>query len=337
MDKLTENKFWIAVSATALLLAGLVFWLIYLPMAELRKSQGDLAKEIGRLKKAEKWEFLPTKDRWEHLQAKSAAEVDALNLGIGEYDALGKRFREYFDDAKEPPDVSDFGARYTDELNKLIGAYREEFGIQAPQPANPDVPGAAVEVQDALPPEVDRIERSQLHPERVEVSMKEFWMTQSVIETCQKLKLGGLQKVTFEGRDAQDKDPAETHTWRPVTVDIDLPYSQAENLLTELLTGDRVHFRVQKLDIQKPTASVIAHRALVIEEEFEQYAEATARAYVEVAPEPDVKMQLVLGAFDWKGMKSAEVKSADDDDEDDDGGKGGKKGKGRGRGKKKNR
>jgi hypothetical protein len=311
MDKLKENKFWIGAIGTGLLLVGLVFWLIYLPMSELLESQDALAKNIRTLEKAERWEFLPTEARWKHLRAESAAEVEALNRGIHEYDTLGKRFQEYFDDAVEPPQVSDFGARYQVEFGRLIDSYQKKFQIQA---SDPGAPATASGDQGDLPPRVNRIQVGQLDEERLPVAMKEFWIAQSVIQTCEELDLGGLQEVEFLTRDSEHKDSAETHAWRSVRVDIDLPYSQAENLLTDLLTVDRVRFRVQSLDIQKSTASLAAHKSLVIEEEFEQYSEAKAKSYMEVAPEPDVKMQLVLDAFDWKGMQPEELKSAADDE-----------------------
>jgi len=313
MDKLTANKFWIGVGATGLLLAGLVFWLVYQPMSALSDGQRKLESSIKKLEKPLKTGFLATEEYKAYLEAKNADEVAALERGIDHYDALGKRFQEYFDDALVPGDFSGFGARYGDEFKLLISAYREKFKIDAVPADAPGASSSGARGELVVPPVVAHKPATQLEEDRLGVAMKEFWMAQAVIQTCEKLNLGGLQSVEFPARDAEHKDSAETHTWRAVVVGIDLPFSQAENFVAELLSGDRVRFRVQRLDIEKAAALVALHKDLVIVADFEHYATAEAKAYgdPDVAPEPAVQMRLELDALDWKGMKVEDPKSDD--------------------------
>jgi hypothetical protein len=293
MDKLKQNAFWIGLGGVGLVLLVLIFFLVWQPLSGIETTNQEITELKKQIEKeATRKPYVATKKYGAWLKAREAKDKDARDAIVGFYDTQGTGFDEYFDGGTTPPETALFAARYKDEVEKLVNAYREKHKI-AP---NPDKPEENV-------PKVDVFTADQIDESKVPVAMKEFWIIQAVFEAVNKLELGGLKEISFAGRATADREaPLPYNKWVGVKVTLELPFSKLENLLTELYSSQRVPFQLEDLECRKIPESLSQFAAFKRTKKVKDIEGFSKVKYEEEVPEPPVHCDLGLSAFDWTGL-----------------------------------
>src|SRR4029453_19267717 len=223
MDKLKQHKFWIALGAAGLVLAAAPVFFVFLPLKQLSAAQEELNALITKIEKLSRGQFVPVQAYLDVLTERANNEKASLQKGVEFYEAQGKNFHLYFEDTEAAPSPAAFGAKDSDGLEATEKGYREKFGIKV------DETNAELNF-----PKLDRIPKDAFEEAKLPAAMKEFWITQEVVKACEAQKLGGLRSVNFTGRTSQEKDLPPYNRWVQAQVQVEMPYSKLENLITEL-------------------------------------------------------------------------------------------------------
>ncbi|MBI4601904.1 MAG: hypothetical protein HY721_08070 [Planctomycetes bacterium] len=310
MDKLKQNAFWIGVGGMGVVLAVLLYFLVVDPLMKVADVQAEIDAKTDELQKAAKRKpEVAGRDYRDHLRKQRDQVKDARDRGIEVYDGLGRDFDRFFDEQDTPPGLSEFAARYKDDVDKLVKAYRDKHAIKPPE-ENPE----------SMPPKVGLM-LDGLVEEKIPQAMKELWVIQAVFQAVDKLNLGGLKEIEFPGRNVPEKEVPEYNRWVDPTVKIELPFSQIENLLTELYSAPRVLFQLEELTCHKVPESVAPFVKIDRPEKVKAGTDPSKVRYEDVVLEPPVVCDLKLRVFDWTGVPEEKLKEKKEADETDDEGK----------------
>ncbi|HZN57290.1 MAG TPA: hypothetical protein VFD71_04375 [Planctomycetota bacterium] len=291
MDKLKQNSYWIAVGATCLVLLAAAYFLVVAPLGELSAKQEELNARIDKVDAALKRKDTVSKKLKAWLVEKNEADNQALEKGKEFYDAQGKPFDLYFNDAEAKPAVNEFSATYTDELKKLVEGYQQKFSIQP----NAEDPTKTL-------PVIEPYTAEALNDENIPMAMKEFWVTEEIIKACEKLELGGLQSLKFPGRTDTKVDPLPYNRRVRTEVLMSLPAAKIEDLLSELFASQRVLFEVEKLEYSRTQDTLARYATLIQSDSYKDPTEAAKSRYEDKFPDPPVALKLDLWAFDYTGV-----------------------------------
>ena len=292
MDKLKENIFEISLGVVGVFLLVLAYFLVYSPLSELGAKESQMKKTISDYAKftdPKKYPFLPTKEYKDYLEKQKEVDETALKSGVAFYDEQAKEFHEYFDGSSDPPVADLFVQKYNDAIKALVDGYREKFHIK-------DDPQA-----DQTPPVVKKVEPITEENRMIPVAMKEYWMLKEIFDALTKHQIGGLRSIDFPGRAVEPKDAPKYYRSMNSTVQIDMPFSKIENVLTEIFQSKRVPFQWEELTYQKTPESLGQHQSLERSLPFKNETDAKAAEYSALVPEPPVLVTLKLSAFDWQG------------------------------------
>lgn len=309
MDKLKENAYWISLGAVVVVLLLLAWFLIVDRIfggSPGQKTVTTLGTQLERLvEKIEAYtdrEVVPTEDYEEYLRKKLELVRLDRNDGARFYNDRMQKFNEYFDGSVQTPDFGKFASLYFEKLDKIVKDYRERFDITPPEVDENERPRSSRD-QVELPPKVHRFDQSAIiGEESVARAMKEYWITKSLFDALEKLEIGGLQEILFEGRDLIDEEETEYIRTIDAQVTLEMPFSKIEDLITELFRADRVLFLLDGFSVEKKPEHLAPNLELKTVQVFENRDEADRAKYEELVPEPNVSVVLRLKAFEWKGM-----------------------------------
>ncbi len=314
MEKLKQHGFLIAVGATGLVLISLMIFLVFQPIGHLADARSRLEAKIKQVNDLSKRkdplskEIQPYTKKYEaFLDKKKAAFEEAREKGVEAYVALSRSFTLFFDDQETPPPLSEFSARYKDELDKLIKDYRDKFNIK-PDPAL--VPGQEAD-KDPTPPRIDRVTEQLDSEEKVPLVMREFWFTQEIFKACTHLELGGLKQIEFKGRFDSRKEAQPYHALLEGTVQVELPPSRLEDFVTAIFSSERVLFRVEELTFRRTPEGIVKMAPIEHSKPFKDALEAQKVSYKDVLSEPPVLLDLRLSAFEFTRVPPEAESSAE--------------------------
>lgn len=293
MDKLKENIFGISLGVVGVFLLVLSYFLVYSPLSELGAKEAQVQKAIADYKKFSdpaKYKYVPTKDYKERLDQQKESDEADLKSGVAFYDEQSKLFHEYFDGSTEPPVTDIFVQKYNDSIKGLVDGYRLKFHIKVD-------PGQ----EDQAPPVVKKVEAITEENKMIPVAMKEYWIVKEVFDVLTKAQVGGLRSIDFPGRAVESKDAPKYYRALNAVVQVEMPFSRIENVLTELFQSKRVPFQLEELTYQKTLESLGQFQSPEKSLSFKNENDAKAAEYSALVPEPAVLVTLKLSAFDWQG------------------------------------
>jgi hypothetical protein len=295
MNKIKENAFAIATAGTAVVILAMLYFFVFQPISALGQKETELDGEIKKLEKYnDKKRELPTKKLASALEERAQSIQQSLDEGLKSYDERFAAFKLYFGDSATVGDPGTFSAKHTDEMDTAVKSYREALGIQ-PDPNAP-----------AQLPEIQRSSTAGVTDEKkLAEAMREYWIAKDIIDACTKLKLPGLQKIDLTTGRAQDRQ--KSPYWKPIPaqVTIEMPFSQIENLLTELYASKRVSFVLETLSAFRKPETKGAYQGLEKASQFKSIEEAKSKTYDQLAPEPNLVVEIKLYAIEWIGVVQA--------------------------------
>jgi len=299
MNKLKENAFAIATAGTAVVLLVMLYFFVFQPISALGQKEGELDAEIKKLEgynNKKKTPDLPTKALVAALTERAEAVQKSLDEGMKSYDERFAAFKQFFGDSTTVGDAGDFSAKHNDAMDTAVKNYREALGIQV----DPNAPTQL--------PELQRSSTTGVTDEKkLAEAMREYWIVKDVIDACTKLKLPGLQKIDLATGRQQDKQKSPYWKPIPVHVTIEMPFSQIENLLTELYASKRVPFVLETLGAARKPDTKGAYQGLEKAAQFKSLEEAKSKTYAQLAPEPNLVVDIKLYAIEWIGAVAVEV------------------------------
>ena len=304
----SDNLYKIGVAGTVVVLLAAAWFLVYKPITELSEAQAALERQTTSLRnksgqgtarrasgdagaEAEPF-YLPTAELHERLERQQEVDTKDLESAKQFYDEKAKRFSSYFDSLPSwTQGLAFFQSRFNDEIGRLQTEYRQRFEI-APE---------ALQVS-AAPPAYDA---------EIPLAMREYWMTAEVFAALEELAIAGLQAITFpSSRDTPDTQ-RKYHAAMPIQFDVVMPVSKLENLVTRLLSSDRVPFVLENLELRKtpemidpfaqpefPLVREMSYPNRAIAEDPSQKSEA-------LFPEPGVLVTIKLRGIYWEGIPEA--------------------------------
>jgi len=284
----------------AVVLLAMLYFFVFQPISALGQKETELDAEIKKLEKYnDKKRELPTKKLARALEERAGAIQQSLDEGLKGYDERFASFKQFFGDAAAVGDPGTFSAQHTDAMDTAVKNYREALGITV----DPNAP--------AQLPELQRMATTGITDEKkLAEAMREYWIVKDVIDACTKLKLPGLQKIDLTTGRAQDKQ--KSPYWKPIPaqVTIEMPFSQIENLLTELYASKRVAFVLETLGATRKPDTKGAYQGLERASQFKSVDEAKSKTYAQLAPEPNLVVDIKLYAIEWIGAAEAPVEGA---------------------------
>jgi|SRR5688572_1634101 len=292
MNKIKENAFAIATAGTAVVILAMLYFFVFQPISALGEKETELDGEIKKLEKYnDKKRELPTKKLKSALEERAQSIQRSLDDGLKSYDERFAAFKLFFGDSATVVDVTAFSSQHTDAMDTAVKSYRDALGI------TPD-PNAPAQI-----PEIQRSPTTGVTDEKkLGELMREYWIAKDIIDACTKLKLPGLQKIDLTTGRAQDRQKSPYWKPIPVHVAIEMPFSQIENLLTELYASKRVPFVLETLSAFRKPDTKGAYQGLERASQFKSIEEAKSKTYDQLAPEPNLVVEIKLYAIEWIGV-----------------------------------
>jgi len=303
MDKIKENLFPISVGAIAVVLLAMIYFLVYSPLSELHSTEKSLNTQKGAIDKLAALPMVPTKKYVDYLEEQKLTDEQDIQEALAFYDGRAAKFREYFGGQPEAPGFSAFTGLLNDALSDKLRQYQSDYvpDEEIADATNPQAGRPSVEIP---PPMV---------PEDMSRTMREYWIFEEILNACTELELGGLVSIAYPLRLNPEK--GEFYNWQQVLVEIHMPPSKVEDLLTKLFSSERVPFVMKDVvakNIQRYAESFVE---IIRRGKFANQNESESHSYEEVVPEPPMHVTLTLNALNWTG----EVTETGDEDYDDDG------------------
>ncbi len=312
MDYLKKNWYWICLGIAGAGLIALAWFFVISPTV-VSSAEDTLAQEVRRVDQYLKGDMIPTARLETQLETNVKNVRDDRDRGIDYYNKRLKRFNEYFDGQEEPPPVGSFAARYTQEMDRLIQAYRDENEIAVAEDADEADAKTLRPVVDVQPP-------GSITPVNMQTTMHEYWVTRSIFESVNDLKLKGLQEIRFDrSEDGGDESPAEEFAALKTDVKISMPLARVDELVADLMNDDEVMFLFYGFESQK---GAIPAEFMELVKVVEHEGPPGGLEHAELIQDAPVTITLDLRVFLWKARDAVdpleELEVGLEDDEEDD-------------------
>lgn len=299
MDKIKENLFPISVGAIAVVLLAMIYFLVYSPLSELHSTEKSLNTQKGVIDKLANLPMVPTKKYIDYLEQQKLTDEQDVQEALASYNERTSKFREFFGGRPEAPSLSAFTGVLNDAISDKIRQYQSDF-----------VPDA--EIVDATNPQAGR-PLVEIPPPLVEDDMprlmREYWIFEEILDACTELQLGGLVSISYPLRLNPEK--GDFYNWQQVLVEIHMPPSKLEDLLTKLFSSERVPFVMKDVIAKNIQTYAESFVEIVKRGKFANQNESESHPYEEVVPEPPVHVTLTLNALNWTG----EVTETEEDED----------------------
>jgi len=187
MNSLKQNPFWLGIAASALVLAGVFFGLVFPLWGQQAAVRKTNSKHLSDLKKLS----VPGRPDITHWTGYRSKLIESYTKLTEYYVQSDKHLERWFEGLPEEHNRGDFTSRYADEIRKLEAAVAEKKTVIGLGDPNEEKRKFGFNWEEPTPADFDRMQPDENKRVRKELQ-KRFWARQRVANII----INGTAKVT---------------------------------------------------------------------------------------------------------------------------------------------